>query len=79
MAAWMNGSAMTLKLCSVWWRGTVSTRGFFCTDMKCRSRGQRNKIHTRRQQILAGDMPERAKRITLRTMDDLWADYLRGG
>jgi preprotein translocase subunit SecA len=38
--------------------------------------GQRNKIHTRRQKILLGDMPEREKRITLRTMDDLWADYL---
>jgi len=34
--------------------------------------GQRNKIHIRRQEVL----PEREKRITLRTMDDLWADHL---
>jgi preprotein translocase subunit SecA len=38
--------------------------------------GQRNKIHCWRQQILEGDMPEREKRITLRTIDDLWADHL---
>jgi preprotein translocase subunit SecA len=38
--------------------------------------GQRSKIHTRRQAILESEMPEREKRITLRTMDDLWADHL---
>jgi preprotein translocase subunit SecA len=38
--------------------------------------GQRNKIHARRQQILESDLPEREKRITLRTIDDLWADHL---
>ena len=38
--------------------------------------GQRNKIHTARQEILEGTMPEREKRIALRTIDDLWADHL---
>jgi preprotein translocase subunit SecA len=38
--------------------------------------GQRNKIHTQRQAVLEGDMPEREQAITLRTIDDLWADYL---
>jgi preprotein translocase subunit SecA len=38
--------------------------------------GQRNKIHTYRQQVLEGDLPDREKRITLRTIDDEWADYL---
>jgi preprotein translocase subunit SecA len=38
--------------------------------------GQRNKIHTWRQELLESDMPEREKRITLRTIDDEWADYL---
>jgi preprotein translocase subunit SecA len=38
--------------------------------------GQRNKIHAWRQEILLGDMPAREKRITLRTIDDLWADHL---
>jgi len=38
--------------------------------------GQRNKIHSRRQEILASDRPEREKRITLQTIDDLWADHL---
>jgi preprotein translocase subunit SecA len=38
--------------------------------------GQRNKIHTWRQEILESKMPEREKRITLRTIDDLWADHL---
>jgi preprotein translocase subunit SecA len=38
--------------------------------------GQRNKIHTWRQDILESGMPEREKRITLRTIDDLWADHL---
>lgn len=30
--------------------------------------GQRNKIHTWRQEILESDRPEREKRITLRTI-----------
>jgi preprotein translocase subunit SecA len=38
--------------------------------------GQRSKIHTRRQETLEGSLPEREKRITLRTIDDLWADHL---
>lgn len=38
--------------------------------------GQRNKIHTYRQEILENGMPDREKRITLRTVDDLWADHL---
>jgi preprotein translocase subunit SecA len=38
--------------------------------------GQRNKIHMRRQEILESDIPEREKLITLRSMDDLWADHL---
>ncbi len=38
--------------------------------------GQRNIIHTRRQEVLESRMPDCRKRITLRTMDDLWADYL---
>ena len=38
--------------------------------------GQRNRIHTRRQEVLQSDLPEREKRITLRAMDDLWADHL---
>ena len=38
--------------------------------------GQRHKIHAWRQDILESDRPEREKRITLRTIDDLWADHL---
>jgi preprotein translocase subunit SecA len=38
--------------------------------------GQRNKIHTRRQEILKSDMPEREKSVTLRTIDDEWANHL---
>ena len=38
--------------------------------------GQRNKIHTRRQEVLESDLPTREKRITLRTIDDLWGDHL---
>jgi preprotein translocase subunit SecA len=38
--------------------------------------GQRSKIHAWRQEILERDMTEREKRITLRTIDDLWADHL---
>jgi preprotein translocase subunit SecA len=38
--------------------------------------GQRSKIHTRRQETLEGGLPEREKRITLRTIDDLWAEHL---
>jgi preprotein translocase subunit SecA len=38
--------------------------------------GQTNKIQEYRQEILESDMPERERRITLRAIDDLWADYL---
>jgi len=38
--------------------------------------GQRNKIHLWRQEILESDSPDPDKRITLRTIDDTWADYL---
>ena len=38
--------------------------------------GQRNKIHAWRQEVLEGDGPERQKHITLRTIDDVWADHL---
>ena len=38
--------------------------------------GQRNKLHLYRQSILEGDLPERTRRITLRAIDDLWADHL---
>jgi preprotein translocase subunit SecA len=38
--------------------------------------GQRNKIHTLREGVLASDLVDREKRITLRTIDDLWADHL---
>jgi preprotein translocase subunit SecA len=38
--------------------------------------GQRNKIHVWRQEILESDSPAREKRVTLRTIDDTWADYL---
>ncbi len=41
--------------------------------------GQRHRIHSRRQTILDGTMPcasELARLITLRTIDDMWADYL---
>jgi preprotein translocase subunit SecA len=38
--------------------------------------GQRSRIHAWRQEVLEGDTAERAKRITLRAIDDLWADHL---
>ena len=41
--------------------------------------GQRHKIHTHRQAVLDGRIPcksELERLITLRTIDDLWADYL---
>jgi preprotein translocase subunit SecA len=38
--------------------------------------GQRNKIHAWRQEILDRNMPRREKHITLRTIDNLWADHL---
>src|SRR5207248_2048884 len=41
--------------------------------------GQRNKIHTYRQAVLDGSAEcasELERQITLRTIDDLWADYL---
>ncbi len=41
--------------------------------------GQRNRIQTYRQQVLTGEIPsesELARVVTLRTIDDAWADYL---
>jgi preprotein translocase subunit SecA len=41
--------------------------------------GQRNRIHTYRQDVLEGRIPCESvleRLITLRTIDDLWADYL---
>jgi preprotein translocase subunit SecA len=38
--------------------------------------GQRNKIQEYRQEVLESDRSERERRITLRAIDDLWADYL---
>jgi preprotein translocase subunit SecA len=38
--------------------------------------GQRSKIHTWRQEILESGLTEREKRITLRTIDEQWADHL---
>jgi preprotein translocase subunit SecA len=41
--------------------------------------GQRNKIHSHRQAVLEGRVEcgsELERQITLRTIDDLWADYL---
>lgn len=38
--------------------------------------GQRHRLQTRRQEILLGDLPELERMVTLRTIDDLWADYL---
>ena len=41
--------------------------------------GQRNKIHTYRQAVLDGSVACRSeleRQITLRVVDDLWADYL---
>jgi preprotein translocase subunit SecA len=38
--------------------------------------GQRTKIHTYRREVLESGLPERERRITLRAIDDLWADHL---
>jgi preprotein translocase subunit SecA len=38
--------------------------------------GQRHKLQEYRQEILESAMPERERRIRLRAIDDLWADYL---
>jgi len=41
--------------------------------------GQRNKIQSYRQKVLSGEIPsssELERLVTLRTIDDLWADYL---
>src|SRR5262249_49353935 len=41
--------------------------------------GQRNLLHTRRQAVLDGSEPSRselARLVTLRVIDDLWADHL---
>ncbi|MGA2134424.1 MAG: hypothetical protein ABSH50_19195 [Bryobacteraceae bacterium] len=41
--------------------------------------GQRNKIQARHQEILESAMPDREKRITLRAIDDAWAEHLGAG
>lgn len=38
--------------------------------------GQRHRLQTERQEILAGSMPRLERLVTLRAIDDLWADYL---
>ncbi len=41
--------------------------------------GQRNRVHSYRQQVLEGKTPcesELERLVTLRTIDDLWSDYL---
>ncbi len=41
--------------------------------------GQRHRLHTYRQSVLEGEIPcasELERLVTLRTIDDLWADYL---
>jgi preprotein translocase subunit SecA len=38
--------------------------------------GQRNKLQGHRQEVLESEMPERERRITLRAIDDVWADHL---
>ena len=38
--------------------------------------GQRNKLHMYRQEVLESGLPDRERRITLRAIDDLWADHL---
>jgi preprotein translocase subunit SecA len=38
--------------------------------------GQRNKLQAYRQEVLESGLPERERRITLRAIDDLWADHL---
>ena len=37
---------------------------------------QRQIVAARRQRVLTGDGPELERVVTLRTIDDLWADYL---
>ena len=69
-------TATTRKRCSAWWKGQHLDTRKFLHGYEVPIEGQRNKIHTYRQEVLEGDLPEREKRITLRTIDDLWADYL---
>jgi len=38
--------------------------------------GQRHKLEAYRQSVLMSDLPERERRVTLRAIDDLWADHL---
>jgi len=38
--------------------------------------GQRQRIQARRQPVLASDLPELERSVTLTAIDDLWADYL---
>jgi preprotein translocase subunit SecA len=38
--------------------------------------GQRNKLQAYRQEVLTSDMPDRDRRLTLRAIDDLWAEHL---
>jgi len=38
--------------------------------------GQRNKLQKYREEVLESDAPDRERRIRLRAIDDLWADYL---
>ena len=37
---------------------------------------QRLQVAARRERVLTGDAPELERRVTLQTIDDLWADYL---
>jgi preprotein translocase subunit SecA len=39
--------------------------------------GQRHRIHLRREDVLDSGLPDRERRITLRAIDDLWADHLQ--
>ncbi len=38
--------------------------------------GQRHQLQTHRQEVLEGDLPDLEKLVTLRAIDDLWADHL---
>ena len=54
---------------------SLDTR-FFLHSYEVPFEGQRNKVHERRQEILQSELPEREKRITLRTIDEVWAEHL---
>ena len=49
---------------------------FFLHGYEVPIEGQRNKLYAYRREILEGGLPERERRITLRAIDDMWADYL---